>query len=232
MRRTTTAVNKVSFLLCSALIVTSCADEADAQTDRIDPLLASELVYLDEGEGLSIGYELDPWLSKFPQVARMIIDSKKESLSKEICTDGSTCWVFSEIKLHNQNNRLVSIVDVTNSFHGGAHGSMKSSSTTFDTKTGERLRFEDIFEPWQAARALLQSQWCEAVSRHSLCPPIENQALALSGSDIFVQTSDYAFGSYAEGSERAYLPITTELIALAKPEYQSSFSLPEDEFAY
>src|SRR5690606_24801361 len=121
--------------------------------------------------------------------------AKLAALDAEDCQTDQTCSVGSNIEMHYGGARLVSLIDTTNSFYGGAHPSMSAEDMTFDVQTGQRLRFGDIFNSWSAARELLQRQWCSAVSKHSSCPPIEKQALAFSGGSegingIFVQTSD------------------------------------------
>lgn len=213
-------------VLAAAGTLTACsAADGAAQSSGSEPLLASELIYEEVTDKKDLSFKIDPWLAKHPEIAREVNKQKRFALAQEECQPDQTCTVSSNVEMQHSGERLVSLIDTTTSFYGGAHPSMKAADMTFDVKAGRMIRFGDIFNSWPAARELLQRQWCNAVSQHTSCPPIEEQALALSEGYIFVQTSDYAFGSYAEGSDKAYLPITPELIALAKPEYQSSFSL-------
>lgn len=218
-------------LLSGAMMLAACsADAGNAQSVSPQALLASDLVYKDVAGQKDLSFKLDPWLSEYPSIAREVRRTKLAALNAEDCTTNRTCSVSSNIEMHYGGARLVSLIDTTSSYYGGAHPSMTAEDFIFDAQSGQRLRFANIFNSWSAARELLQRQWCGAVSKHSACPPIEKQALALSGGSegingIFVQTSDYAFGNYAEGSDKAFLSITPELIALAKPEYQPFFTL-------
>lgn len=221
-------------LMCAAVLATAACGDAENTTTTTktgdDKLAAIELVYEDVDESKNLSFQLDPWLANYPIVARKIREEKLAALAAEECDTTTTCLVGSEVSTHYRGERLISLIDTTTSFYGGAHPSMKAADMTFDLQSGDKLRFGEVFSSWPAAREMLQIQWCDAVKEHSTCPPIEEQALALSGgadgiSGVFVKTSDYAFGNYAEGSDDAYLAITPELLALAKPEYQPYFTL-------
>ncbi len=222
-----------AFLLVAVVLVTACGAEVGSAEDSTEePLLATELLYRDDAPNRDVDFKLDSSLAPYPRIARLIRETKLEEMRGVECDDeaDATCIYGSNLEVHYAGERLVSLIDTTSSFYGGAHPSMTASDMTFDVQTGKRVMFGDLFNSWAAARELLQREWCEAVSDHSSCPPLEKQALALSGGasgidSIAVHTSDYAFGSYAEGSDKAFLSVTPELIALAKPEYQKYFTL-------
>ena len=214
-----------------ASLMALCGCEAGARSDS--DLLATDLTIKEKSGVYEFTAEIDPWLAQYPRVVQSL---REEILNAKTgpdgCIDTLPCFDSMEWEMQYAGNRLVSVIGITNSFYGGAHPVMKAQDRTYDIETGQVVRFGDLFNSWPAARAILQEQWCDAVrfGNHTTCPSLEDQALALSGGDtgaseIFVQTSDYAFGSYAEGSDKSYLSVTPELIALAKPEYQSSFSL-------
>lgn len=219
------------FSFLAPLVLCGCAAEAASGSE--DALLATDLTVRDKSGIYEFSAEIDPWIAPYPTVVRALReDSLLTKTGPENCIESLPCFDNTEWEMHFGGVRLVSVIGMTNSFYGGAHPAMSAQDRTFDIQTGQVLRFGDLFNSWSAAKALLQPQWCEAVrfSSHTTCPSLEDQALALSGGDkgaseIKVQTSDYAFGSYAEGSDSAYLSVTPQLIALVKPEYQSAFSL-------
>jgi len=212
-----------------ASLMALCGCEAGARSDSA--ILATDLTMKEKSGVYEFTAEIDPWLARYPDVVRKLREeSLRARTGPDDCNEDLPCFDSIEWTMHYGGDRLVSVIGQTGSFYGGAHGVTIASDRTFDLQSGEPVRFGDLFNSWPAAQAILQKQWCEALSEHSTCPALEEQALALSGGDggaseVFVQTSDYAFGSYAEGSDSRYLSVTPELIAVAKPEYQSSFSL-------
>lgn len=216
---------RVFFVASLALALGAC--EASA-----DDLLASDLTFREQYSGHDFSIEIDPWLASYPFIARAIRKESLQSKTDAECYGSAPCFDAITWEMHYGGHRLVSLTNQRSSFHGGAHPSMTAADRIYDVETGEVVRFGDLFNSWPAARAILQRDWCRQMSDHSTCPDLNEQALALAGgtegaNSIYVQTSDYAFGSYAEGPDRAYLTVTPELIALAKPEYQSSFVLAE-----
>lgn len=224
---------KYAMLLSVAGVLSlgACSDASSSPTMSFgEPLLANQLIYEDVSADKDLSYTLDPWLAKYPTIAKEIRAQKLAALSSAECVANQTCSLAIHVDLKYRGERLVSMLETESSFFGGAHPTMKAADLTYDVMTGNRLRFGDVFTYWPAARELIQGSWCDAVKDRSNCPAVEDQALVLSGGSrgidaIVIQTSDYAFGSYAEGPADAYIAITPELIALAKPEYQPYFTL-------
>lgn len=192
-------------------------------------LLATDLTHRVVQDNFVFTLEIDPWLARYPNIVREIRNEEIASISSEDCSPSLPCYSASSWELGYGGTRLVSLINTSSSYYGGAHGVMYAADRTFDLETGEAIRFGDVFSSWSAAQPLLQKRWCESMSKHSNCPAIEKQALAFEGdasgiSGVRVQTSDYAFGSYAEGSDEAFLFFSPELVALVKPEYQPSFN--------
>lgn len=213
----------------SALALIACGSRpSGAQTSDDKPLLAADLFY-EKVEGLKeFSFKLDPALSRFAAIALDVRQYKLAEFDAQGCNVGLPCVLTSRVELHHGGPLLVSLVDVTSVHTGGTHPTLYAEDLNFDARTGQKIRFGDVFTSWIGAASLLQADWCEAVSHRSKCPPIEKQALAFSGNPegithIVVQTGDYAFGSYAGGPENVELLVTPELVDLVKPEYRSAF---------
>jgi hypothetical protein len=213
------------FALTAAALTSACGSEVPS----VEPLLATELIYQDESPDRDASFKVDAAVAPHPDIARAIIVSKQQEIEALDCTVGSTCIYSSNIESRYSGEKLISLTDTTRSFFGGAHPSMEAKDFMYDVQTHEQLKIWDLFGSWPAARVILQREWCDSVRGHSTCPPIEEQAVALSGgrdgiNAIWVKTSDYAFGNYAEGPDEAFLGITPELITLVKPEYRPYFT--------
>lgn len=226
--RQTNMPSRFYVILVTFIGLAGCGSERTSAKE----LPASDLTYLVVEDNYEFSLEIDPWLANYPEIVRDIRSQSVGTESNDNCSPSLPCFSRTSWKLRYGGERLVSVISTTTSFYGGAHPSMETADRTYDLKTGKSIRFGEIFSSWPAARKLLQRQWCESLRGRSTCPSIEKQALALDGdskgaSGVWVQTSDYAFGSYVEGTAQAYLGFTPELVALAKPEYQPLFNLDD-----
>jgi Protein of unknown function (DUF3298)/Deacetylase PdaC len=122
---------------------------------------------------------------------------------------------------------LLSIGYFSYSYTGGAHGMYGTSAATFDTRTGRRLRYDDIFRP--GTRKQLGALLDQAARRtFGLAPgvslegtlfvehvPVTRNVFLTSGGAIFIY-SPYEIASYAQGEIRIFVPFS-ELRPLLKP---------------
>ncbi|SHK94618.1 DUF3298 and DUF4163 domain-containing protein [Hymenobacter psychrotolerans] len=122
---------------------------------------------------------------------------------------------------------LLSIGYYNYSYTGGAHGNYGTIVATFDTRTGRRLRYDDIFRAGtktqlvalldQAARRtfrLAPSTPLDQVLFVKQLPATRNVFLTTGGA-TFVYTP-YEIASYAQGEIRLFVPLS-ELRPLLKP---------------
>lgn len=122
---------------------------------------------------------------------------------------------------------LLSIGYFSYSFTGGAHGMYGTSAATFDTRTGRRLRYDDIFRP--GTHASLVALLDQAARRtFGLAPgaslestffvrhvPVTRNVFLTSGGAIFIY-GPYEIAPYAQGEIRIFVPFS-ELRPLLKP---------------
>lgn len=247
---------KLPIFLLSVIVLatTACnSNEATSATNQNDtsmvavkpsqaPLLATDLVYEKSGEGPNlwngpkIRLALDPWLAKYPGIAREIRgEILDELLEKDYCfeADATGCAFIINIQVQYRGERLVSMIELMIKDMGENNKTLQATDRTYDLKTGQKISFRDIFGSWPAARELLQRQLCEEMKQSAPCPPIDEQALVLHKesriwgtdgvSNVYVQRSGQAPGTYNEFQVPLLLMVTPELIALAKPEYRSYF---------
>ncbi|MDO7876966.1 DUF3298 domain-containing protein [Hymenobacter sp. ASUV-10] len=104
------------------------------------------------------------------------------------------------------------------SFTGGAHGSYGTIVATYNTRTGQRLRFADVFRP--AAETQLSPILDRAVRRTLRIPatealdqtlfvkqmPVTHNFYLTSGGAVFVYTP-YEIASYAQGEIHVFVPM-------------------------
>ncbi len=227
MLKSTKCLGVLLKLLCSLWFSTPALAE--------EPFLATDLTFMESDDYKELSFEIDPWLAWYPKIAPAIRRESLEFVTSQECPRSTPirCIVNTEWTMHFGDDRVLSVTYTRTAFLAGMlHPVSYAFDRTYDLRTGQEIRFGDLFTSWPDAREILQAQWCEVMSKRSMCPPIENQALALFGDSfgarrIFVQTSDYAFGSYVEGSDSALLAVTAELEGLIKSEYRSSFGLSE-----
>ena len=226
-------------LIATLLMTPACSSEANTATARKEsPLLATDLVYekLDGNKGVRL--TLDPWLANHPMIAREIRDELLTSLSAKECKWATGCSVVINVEVQYSGDRLVSLMDFTRDDGDmidpeSFHPSMKAADRIYDTVTGKRLRFRDIFSSWPAAREILQRQFCDGLKQSEACPSIEEQAMGLYGwgdliknegiAYVNVQRSGHVPGSHDIWPDKVLMDITPELIAWAKPEYRPFF---------
>ena len=103
-------------------------------------------------------------------------------------------------------------------YMGGAHGDYGTYAVTYDTRTGQRLRFADIFRP--GSEAQLSKILDRAVRRTLHMPatqpleenlfvktmPVSHNVYLTSGGVVFVYLP-YAIASYAQGEIPVFVPM-------------------------
>ncbi|MBD2714859.1 DUF3298 domain-containing protein [Microvirga sp. STR05] len=122
---------------------------------------------------------------------------------------------------------LLSLGYYNYSYTGGAHGLYGTTVATFDTRTGRRLRYDDIFRAGTRAQlmALLDNAARRAFRLAPNAPldktlfvkqlPVTRNVFLTSGGATFVYTP-YEIASYAQGEIRLFVPLS-ELRPLLKP---------------
>ena len=122
---------------------------------------------------------------------------------------------------------LLSIGYYNYSYTGGAHGLYGTTVATFDTRTGRRLRYDDIFRAGTSAQlvALLSNAAHRTFRLAPNAPldgtlfvkqiPATRNVFLTSGGATFIYTP-YEIASYAQGEIRLFVPLA-ELRPLLKP---------------
>ena len=112
------------------------------------------------------------------------------------------------------------------SYTGGAHGNYGTATATYDTRTGQRLRYNDIFRPGSEAQL---SKLLEKAARRTLriaptdpldgtlfvkTMPVTHNVYLTGGGAVFTYTP-YEIASYAQGEIPLFIPLA-ELQPLLK----------------
>ena len=118
----------------------------------------------------------------------------------------------------NQPN-LLSLGIFTYVYTGGAHGNYGTTAASYDPRTGQRLRFEDVFRPGtdaqisavldQAVRRTLRIPAEESLETQLFVKkmPVTNNFYLTGSGAVFIYTP-YEIASYAQGEIRVFVPFT------------------------
>lgn len=138
----------------------------------------------------------------------------------------------------------LSLSTIVGSYTGGAHPNYAYDTLLWDKRAGQRRAPVELFTSAKALSAALRPAFCAELDRQrakkrgqsgaaggwqdECIDPLE-QTLILGSSNgrafnrIGMLVAPYNAGPYAEGSYEVTLPVTPAVLALVKPEYQSSF---------
>ena len=123
---------------------------------------------------------------------------------------------------------LLSLGFYNYSYTGGAHGNYGTAVASYNTRTGQRLRFADVFRP--AAETQLSPILDRAVRRTLRIPanealdqtlfvkkmPVTHNFYLTSGGAVFVYTP-YEIASYAQGEIHVFVPMKELQSVLLQP---------------
>ncbi|MDO7885553.1 DUF3298 and DUF4163 domain-containing protein [Hymenobacter cheonanensis] len=119
--------------------------------------------------------------------------------------------------LYRQTN-LLSLAFFHYNFSGGAHGSYGSTGASYDLRTGQRLRYADIFRPdaavqlpallGQAVRPLVGLAATDPLDKQLFVKqmPVTHNVYLTTGGAVFIY-QPYEIASYAQGEVRVFLPL-------------------------
>ena len=150
-----------------------------------------------------------------------------------------------DYKTAGQSDRLLSLTLEVGSYTGGAHGNYGTNGLLWDRKAAREIKVADLFaEPANRDRLLTQ-RWCDALNKareekrgepvtgndmFDECPKFDEIAMVPTDKDgngrferLILTASPYVAGPYVEGSYEIDLPVTADLIAALKADYQPSF---------
>jgi hypothetical protein len=153
-----------------------------------------------------------------------------------------------EWKVVADTPRFLSLSAEISSYTGGAHGNYGFDSLVWDKEAGQALahtafftslpRLEqavgkDLCDLLNAERAKRRGENAEAMALDDFneCVSLEDVTVLLGSSNgrafnrIGVQIGPYVAGPYVEGSWEFTLPVTADVFAAVKPEYQDAFAV-------
>lgn len=144
-----------------------------------------------------------------------------------------------------QSQRLLSLAVEVWEYTGGAHGNGGTGALLWDRTAKREVDFSDLFAQPDNRDRLLTQRWCDALNTareekrgepvggdgmFDNCPKFDEIAIIPADKNLngrfdmlLLVASPYVAGPYAEGSYEIGLPVTPDLIATLKREYQPSF---------
>ena len=143
-----------------------------------------------------------------------------------------------------QSQRLLSLRVDHGGYTGGAHGNYGTAVLIWDRQAKREVKFADLFAQPANRDRLLNQRWCDAIDKARAekrdeplgegmfddCPGLDDIAIIPADMDkdgrferLLLVASPYVAGPYSEGSYEIELPVTTDLVAGLKGEYQPSF---------
>ena len=144
-----------------------------------------------------------------------------------------------------QSSRLLSLRVDSGGYTGGAHGNYGTAVHIWDRQARREVKFADLFAQPANRDRLLTQRWCDAIDKARAekrdeplgegmfddCPGLDDIAIIPADTDkdgrferLVLIASPYVAGPYSEGSYEIELPMTPDLIAGLKVEYQPSFA--------
>ena len=145
--------------------------------------------------------------------------------------------------LEGQTPRLLSLVDNTSTFTGGAHPNHTTSALLWVRSSHAEIPIAQLFQSAEAFEGALRPQYCKLLDAERLkrrqgetldgdfskCPPFSDLTIAPTGSGngpfntIQMIADPYVAGPYAEGSYEIDVPVSAGLVATLKPEFRGDF---------
>lgn len=159
--------------------------------------------------------------------------------------------MYNNTRIVGSNARFVSLMTEAYVHTGGAHGFPGTGALLWDRRSGEQ-RVSSLFSDGMAA---FRQPWCDALDREREvrsegqwkrssgkkyldlwdCPKLDDLAIMPMGAQgkpfdrIRFVATPYLAGPYSDGDWEFTFPVTTDVIALLKPEYRSSFRVYQPE---
>ena len=144
-----------------------------------------------------------------------------------------------------QSARLLSLVNTTSSYTGGAHPNSGTSALLWDRKLRREMSYMALLKAGQSWGGAIRIPFCTLLDREraerrgekivrgewpSQCPELKELTLALADHDknglfdhMDVTADSYVAGPYAEGPYKISLPLTATMLQRLRPEYRASF---------
>ena len=150
-----------------------------------------------------------------------------------------------------QSPRVLSLFVDASAYTGGAHPNHGTNALLWDRQAAREIKIADLFaEPANRDRLLTQ-RWCDALNKareekrgepvtgsdmFDECPKLDEIAIVPTDKDgnarferLILTASPYVAGPYVEGSYEIDLPVTADLIAALKADYQPSFEADQPQ---
>ena len=157
----------------------------------------------------------------------------------------------TDYKTAGQSDRLLSLTVDAASYTGGAHGNYGTNALLWDRGAAKESKLSDLFVDAANRDRLLNQRWCDALNKareekrgepvsggnmFDECPKLDEIAIVPTDKDgngrferLILTASPYVAGPYVEGSYEIDLPVTADLIAALKADYQPSFDAAQPQ---
>jgi hypothetical protein len=144
-----------------------------------------------------------------------------------------------------QSGRLLSLIELTGVYSGGAHPNSGSRALLWDRRLSRELPLPAVLRPGLSWTGAVRGAFCVLLDRERAenrgetivrgpwpnnCPPLGELTVAPADKDsdgrfdhLRVIADSYVAGPYAEGSYEFDLPITATMVSRLKAEYLPSF---------
>jgi len=174
--------------------------------------------------------------AEFQQMYREDAQALRHELEQEAAQDSSDMPFGYALNYARQvatyvywnKSPLLSIGVFTYSYSGGAHGMYTTEVATYNTRTGQRLRFQDVFRPGtdaqlsrvldRAVRRTMHIPAGEALDKTLFVEhmPVTHNFYLTGGGAVFVYPP-YKIASYAQGEVQVFVPLVELQPLMAAP---------------
>jgi hypothetical protein len=144
-----------------------------------------------------------------------------------------------------QSKLLLSLVESTGTYTGGAHPNSGTRALLWDRKRGREIAISALLQPGKSWDGAIRQPFCILLDRErskrrqepvergdwpSQCPELKELTVALADHDrdgrfehLDITADAYVAGPYAEGPYDISLPLTQTMLGRLKPEFRPSF---------
>ncbi|GAA4040243.1 RsiV family protein [Sphingomonas rosea] len=150
-----------------------------------------------------------------------------------------------QYELYGQSRQLLSLVNATAAYTGGAHPNSGTKALLWERRLGRDITYANLLSPRQSWDGAIRQPFCVLLDRErakrrqepvkradwpAQCPQLKELTVALADKDkdgrfdhVDVLADPYVAGPYAEGGYEISLPITATMIGRLKPGYRADF---------
>jgi hypothetical protein len=149
------------------------------------------------------------------------------------------------VETAGQSGSLLSLVESTGTYTGGAHPNSGTKALLWDRRSGREVTIPALLQPGKSWNGAIRKPFCTLLDRErskrrqepvergdrpNQCPPLNELTLALADHDrdarfdhLDITADSYVAGPYSEGPHDISLPLTATMLGRLEPAFRAGF---------